>query len=255
MNEHQISARILSAVGQFRERFGVPASVLKILAVISMLIDHTGATVLRVLPRYSVVSSVPELSRLISRMYYYSRRFGRLAFPIYCFLLVEGFLHTRDVRKYAARLFIFALISEFPFDFALHHAQPFMEKQNVYFTLLIGLLVLWGVRELSGCIPGQLALMCMGMFLAKAMNTDYRFYGVFLIEALYILRFSRLLQCLGGGAYMQYEKMPTPLAFIPVFLYNGKRGRQMKYFYYWFYPAHLLILGLITYYLLPRLLG
>ena len=241
-------------IENFRERWGVPGSLLKIIAIVSMLIDHTGATVVRALRSYPYFLADPQRAYFIDRLYYYCRRIGRLGFPLFCFLLVEGFTHTRSVKKYASRLFLFALISEYPFDYALHHGQAFLTKQNVYFTLLIGILVLWGVRVYQGRVVLQLITMILGLWVAGALKTDYSYRGVFLIESLYILRFSRLFQCLGGGAYMYYEKMPTPLAFLPAYFYNGKRGRQMKYFYYWFYPAHLMLLGLITYVVLPKML-
>lgn len=253
-----------------KERFGVPGSVLKIIAIVTMLIDHTGAAVVRSLNQYPVFRDYAT-AKNISTLYYYMRRIGRLAFPIFCFLLVEGFFHTRSIKKYAQRLFLFALISEFPFDYALHHKDLMaalssdsflsafkcvMNKQNVYWTLLIGLLVLWAIRVFSGCIPVQLALMAAGMMLARALHTDYSYHGVFFIELMYVLRSFPLLQGLCGASYMEwYEKMPTPLCFIPILLYNGKRGRQLKYLYYWFYPVHLIVLGLITYRVLPAVLG
>ena len=247
---------ISTRFNQFRDKYGIPGSVLKIIAIITMFIDHAAPTVITALKQYPSVMSHPVLGQIIPQMYGPMRRIGRLAFPIFCFLLVEGYLHTSNVRKYAVRLAIFALISEFPFDYALHHGQKLMSKQNVYFTLLIGLLVLWGIDQAyKGKIAIQLMIMVLGMIVAQRFHTDYRYHGVFLIETLYILKFSRLFQCLGGGAYMQYEKFPTPLAFLPVLFYNGKRGRQMKYFYYWFYPVHLMLLGLTAYIILPAVLG
>ena len=238
---------------RFRERFGLPGSVLKFIAIVTMFIDHFGATVVHALRSWPYFAADPQRYYMIGRVYYYCRRIGRLGFPLFCFLLVEGFLHTRSVKKYASRLFVFALISEFAFDFALHYRQPMMGKQNVYFTLLIGLLVLFGIREMKGKVCVQLIIMVLGLWVAKALRTDYSYRGVFLIESLYILRFSRLFQCLGGGAFMNYEKFPTPLAFVPAFLYNGKRGRQMKYFFYWFYPAHLMLLGVVTNMIMPSM--
>ena len=239
----------------FREKYGVPGSFLKWLAVISMLVDHTAATVVR---RYSVLtasSQSAETARFLKLLYRHMRRFGRLAFPIYCFLLLEGFLHTRDRKKYAMRLFLFALISEYPFDYALHNSQPLMTKQNVFFTLFIGMAVLIGIAQLQGRIMIQLMIMAAGLITARLLKTDYSYHGIFLIETLYITRFSRFFQSGCGAAYMQYyEKMPTPLAFIPVYFYNGKRGRQHKYFFYLFYPVHLIILGIIANEILPRII-
>lgn len=251
----EASTGIGSRAAAFRERFGISGAALKMLAVVSMFIDHAGATLVR---RYITLSAghvTPEHLALCKQIYYYMRRIGRLAFPIFCFMIVEGFLHTKDLKKYLSRMLLFAILSEFPFDFALHHGQDLFDKQNVYFTLLIGLLVLTGIRVFYGRIPLQLAVMVSGMILARLLKTDYSYKGVFIIEMLYITRFTRFWQCACGASFMQYyEKMPTPLAFIPIWLYNGKRGRQHKMLYYFFYPGHLLLLGVLTWHVLPALL-
>ena len=123
------------------KKFGISGSTLKLIAIVSMLIDHTAATVIRAL----LISASPDWQPGLRTLYSVSRDIGRLAFPIFCFLLVEGFLHTRNPKKYAGRLFLFALISEIPFDLALQSGWFDPGKQNVYFTLLIGLLVLMGL--------------------------------------------------------------------------------------------------------------
>ncbi len=248
---------IRQALQTCREKYGISSSTLKMIAIITMLIDHTAATIVSTLRWHYYASASPDVLSILTNLNFYMRRIGRLAFPIFCYMIVEGYFHTRNVKKYALRLFVFALISEFPFDYALHHTQSLMTKQNVYWTLLIGLLVIWAVDELlRGYTAAQFLIMCFGMVLAYFMRTDYSFRGVFLIESLYILKFSRPLQLLGGAAYMEnYEKMPTPLAFLLIWLYNGKKGRSMKYFFYLFYPVHLLILGFITYTLLPMGFG
>ena len=221
-------------------------ATLKWIAMLSMLIDHFTAVFFE--------ASVYNGPLIFSyKTYVFLRGVGRLAFPIYCFLLVEGFLHTRSVKNYLIRLLAFGVISELPFDLALQSGAFDWSYQNVYFTLLIGLLVMWGVSEMTGRIPIQLLILVSGLILAHMLKTDYAQRGVFLIEVLYILRTSRLSQCLCGGAFIEYEKMPAPLAFIPVFMYNGKRGRQLKYFFYCFYPVHLMILGIIRNLVLPSL--
>ena len=150
-------------------------------------------------------------------------------------------------------MFLFALISEIPFDYALKSSWIFPNKQNVYWTLLIGLLVLWGVTVSYGRVTIQLMIIAAGLIAATILKTDYSYKGVFLIEVLYLLRFSRLYQCLGGAAAVTWE-IPAPAAFLPVFFYNGKRGISLKYFFYWFYPAHLLLLGFITKVILPMVM-
>lgn len=251
---------------------GISGSTLKMIAIVTMFIDHLGATVLR-----EILNTPAILNTIFTRdiwvaIYSASRSIGRIAFPIFCFLIVEGFVHTRNVWKYASRLFLFALISEIPFDIALKGNFYFPQKQNVYFTLLIGLLVLiaisWCERILklndTACrrsfIRHLLSLavfaiaVCLiikgGMELAGWIDTDYSYKGIFLIAILYLLHRSRLYQCAAGAAGFAWE-LPASLSFIPIFLYNGTRGRQMKYFFYWFYPVHLMLLYGIAEYVIP----
>lgn len=234
-------------------------STLKLIAVITMLIDHMGAALVGPLRR-----SLPEgntLGDLCRLLYPHMRHIGRLAFPIFCFLLVEGFLHTRNVRKYAFRLFLFALISEFPFDYAFSNQFIRNAHQNVYFTLLIGLLVMIGISYFDcrpakshignyGNLFAQIAIAAAGLWLAGFLHTDYSYKGVFLIIVLYSLRLDRRLQAIFGAITISWEAV-APLAFIPIWFYNGRRGRQMKYFFYWFYPVHLLILAFLRHIAIP----
>lgn len=242
---------------------GISGSTLKLFAIITMLIDHTGATVIRAILRHPAVAADPALDTLWTSVYSLSRSLGRLAFPIFCFLIVEGFTHTRNVRRYAGRLFLFALISEVPFDLALKGSWYFPNKQNVYFTLLIGLLVLIGisfVEKLSGNFTSRIMtllslplvgiIIYAGMYLATWIDTDYNYKGVFLIAALYLTRRLRLFQCLAGAVSVAWE-LPASAGFIPVYLYNGTRGMRMKYFFYWFYPVHLMILYVIAVHVIP----
>ncbi len=235
---------------------GISGSTLKLIAIITMFIDHSGATVIRAVLRHPAVTSDPGLQAFWQQIYNVSRDIGRIAFPIFCFLLVEGFLHTKNVRKYACRLFLFALISEIPFDIALKTGWYDPGKQNVYFTLLIGLLVLIGIRWITANDSRNLFLavipIAIGMYVALKIDTDYNYKGVFLISILYLMRYSRLYQCIGGAAAISWE-LPAPLGFIPVYLYNGKRGLRLKYVFYWFYPAHLMLLYLLKTYVIPAL--
>ena len=235
---------------------GISGSTLKLIAIITMLIDHTGATLISAIQYHPAIASDTELALLWQRIYDISRDIGRIAFPIFCFLLVEGYQHTRDVKKYAGRLLLFALISEVPFDIALKGSWYFPDKQNVYFTLFIGLLVLVGITWITGNGARNLFLavipIALGMYVALKINTDYNYKGVFLIAILYLMRYSRLYQCIGGAAATAWE-VPAPLAYIPVYLYNGKRGLRLKYLFYWFYPAHLMVLYVLKTYVIPIL--
>jgi hypothetical protein len=232
---------------------GISGSTLKLIAIISMLIDHTGATVFRTIMRHPSITA-SAYAQLWREIYQISRSIGRIAFPIFCFLLVEGFLHTHNPRKYAGRLFLFSLISEVPFDIALKGSWFYPSKQNVYFTLLIGLLMLMALQRLREHAWTFIPVIGIAMYAAYLLKTDYSYKGVFLIAVLYLLRYTRLYQCIGGAAAISWE-LPAPLAFIPIWFYNGKRGLRMKYFFYWFYPVHLMLLYVINIYLLPVILA
>ncbi len=237
-------------------KFGLSGSTLKLIAIFTMLIDHTGATVIRAITRLPAVSADPALRSTWARVYNLSRDIGRIAFPIFCFLLVEGFLHTRNLQKYAFRLFLFALISEIPYDIALKGNWYYPESQNVYFTLLISLFVMIGIRYLTWNETKNLLLavipIAAGMGLAWLMKTDYGYKGVFLVSVLYLMRSSRLYQCIAGVASIAWEP-PAPIAFIPVYFYNGKRGLSLKYLFYWFYPVHLLVLYALKTWAVPMI--
>lgn len=140
---------------------GISGSTIKIIAVVTMLIDHVAAVLLTrmLITRglYDVLTS-SDMNSVVSWLYqnaglYYGmvlmRYIGRLGFPLFCFLLVEGFQKTHDVKKYAIRLGIFALISEIPFDLAISGKFFDLDYQNVYFTLVIGILALCAVKWLA----------------------------------------------------------------------------------------------------------
>ena len=318
----------LSGVAGTTDKKGISGSTVKIIAVIAMLIDHTAAVVMirQIMARGFQEAAVGGQSRLFDWLmengvlfygYQIMRMIGRLGFPIFCFLLVEGFQRTRDVKKYALRLGLFALISELPFDLAVTGRLWYGGYQNVYFTLLIGLLALWAYsffaeyqqKEDGKDLPAALRwiltvagvvlpaaypavfipfqdqtarLTCCGlvltatvvtlalygrrkgfrrvqtvcaditvliplMFLAEYLQTDYSGMGVLTISVMYVFRKRRALSMAMGCivlTLMSVSEIPAFLAVIFIALYNGRRGLKMKYFFYVFYPAHLLLLYL-----------
>ena len=226
---------------------GMPLSgtTLKWIAVISMLIDHTA----EVLINHNAALTDP----IWAQIYVLMRGIGRIAFPIYAFLLVEGFLHTKDVKKYLARMLTFAVVSEIPFDLAVFHTPFYWGYQNVFFTLFLGLLALAGenvVHQSSGMFAGAglwkqafVLILCVGT--AQLINCDYGAFGVFFIILLYMTRYDKKTQTVLGAISLIWE-LPGILAFIPIRLYNGTRGRcGNRYFFYAFYPAHLLALWVV----------
>ena len=198
---------------------------LKCIAIVSMALDHTGAVL------------YPSQIWL--------RCLGRIAFPIFCFLIVEGLFHTHDVRRYMGRLGVFALISEIPYDLAFRGVPLEYAHQNVFFTLLIGIGMVV-LLERNREWPVKAVILLLAMWLAVLIRSDYNFRGVLLIFVFYIFHESRWLAVTAGGfwnfLYQGVIQKYGVLSVLPLALYNGERGRKMKYFFYIFYPAHLLLL-------------
>ncbi len=226
---------------------GFSGSTLKLIAIITMLIDHIGAVVVG-----PMLSVNPDLTSF----YYVLRLCGRIAFPIFCFLLVEGFFHTGNMPKYCLRLAAFALISEIPFDLAIYHTPVYPDGQNVFFTLLIGLLTIWAMQSFDKHFsekPVAKALirsviLIIGMFAAWGLKTDYNFYGIIVIAVLYEYHHRKIFGQTLSAIMLCFMSTLELTAFIAVPLigaYNGKRGLSLKYIFYVFYPAHLLVLYFI----------
>lgn len=216
-------------------------TALKWIAVVSMFLDHAAEVLL---------ADFAVSSLLWRQIYEVMRGVGRLAFPIYAFLLVEGFLHTRDIKKYQMRLLVFAVLSEIPFDLAVFHTLFYWNYQNVFFTLFLGLLALSGIRAGEQDAAGKglwkqalAVLLCGGA--AQLLKSDYGGFGVFFIVLLYVTRYDKKTQTMLGSISLVWE-LPAVLAFLPIRMYNGTRGTcRNKYFFYTFYPLHLLILWII----------
>lgn len=326
MDGVQLGMQAGAPVEREQGKKGISGSTIKIIAVIAMLIDHTGAVILE---RQMIAKGMYGLAdaqaayEWMARYgvlywgYMAMRLIGRLGFPIFCFLLVEGFQRTRDVRKYALRLGLFALISELPFNLAIAGGWSAPGYQNVYFTLLIGLLALcvfdffakfeqaedgrdlpgalrmaflvtgvvsmvasllvilpnpggngvsalcflvivvialvlcgrkWGLRRVQ-TICADMTALGIFMVLAELLHTDYAGMGVLAISAMYAFRKHKVIAMLAGCivlAAMDLIEVTAFFTLIPIAFYNGKRGLKMKYFFYAFYPAHLLALYLIA---------
>ena len=221
-----------------RPGLGLSGTALKRIACLSMLLDHIGASLLENGLFQHAAPSTPGWWGWTGVL----RLVGRLAFPIYCFLLVEGFLHTHDFKKYALRMLGFALISEWPFDWAFF-SGVYWGHQNVYFTLLLGLLAMkaldtYQTPEGMPALKGILG--AAACFLAAALlHCDYDVLGLALILALYMTRKDKRAQCIAGAVFSLFEPV-APLAFGLVWFYSGERGGSSKleqWAFYWFYPG------------------
>ena len=152
------------------------------------------------------------------------------------------------MKKYAVRLLLFGIISEIPFNLLVTMQFRSLEYQNVYFTLLIGLLLIWGWDFLNNRKMEilQIGLAVLACCAAEFLKTDYGWQGPALILFFYLMNKWRVPQCVLGSAILYNEFPWVLLGYIPMLFYNGERGRQPKYFFYVFYPAHLILLYLIA---------
>lgn len=187
------------------------------------------------------------------------RLIGRMAFPLYAFLLVQGFLWTRDQKKYMGRVAVFAILSEIPYDLVAFGTFWDWNRQNTMLTMLLGLLCMsaiqrietrqWKSPEGSGFTKCVIAVMtgAAGMLAAAFFCVDYGALGILLILVFYLFRFRPVEQWFGGCLvlYLMYFGIYAIAAWIAIFLisrYNGERGKKMGYLPYAFYPVHLILL-------------
>ena len=214
-------------------------SMLKLIAVITMLMDHTASALLE--NNYFVIFRFGE--RTID-LYEAMRIIGRISFPLYAFLLVEGFLHTRSVKRYTGSILAFALLSEIPWNL-MHSGKLTFSGQNVMFTLLFGLLAIWTIRDYHGDRRIKALLLFGLLALSFVFRADYGAQGFGFIIMMYLLRDRELYRALTGCCILP-ALWKAGIAFIPVSMYNGQRGfirnKPLKYAFYLVYPLHLLIL-------------
>ena len=224
---------------------------LKLIAACTMFIDHMG---------YTLFPGVMWL-----------RCIGRVAFPIFCFLIAEGCVHTHDRKKYALRLFVFAVLSEIPFNLMTGWAVWNPYDRNVLWTLLLGAAVCWSIdgvlkRRTAPAFVLTGAAMVAAFWLLEVFCTDYGGWGMLLVAMFYGVRRAPYGQaakmaaqavglaffCIGvmGGVTIELWALT---ALVPIWLYNGQRGfshKAVQYGFYAFYPLHILILSLIALYLM-----
>lgn len=239
-------------------RKGLTGAHLKWMAIILMAIDHIGAVILEPMLLNPTVYQVQDWQALYD-IYMVLRYLGRFSFPMFCFLMVEGFRHTRSKARYLRNLFVFAVVSEVPFDLALTGELWSTTHQNVFFTLAMGLAAIWFAEYFQSrymMAMGNQALHQLVYIAAVAgialaaewLATDYGAVGVCVIFILYVLREKRFLSAVLAWGILTLSNWLEIYCFPfigAVMLYNGQRGRQNKYFFYLFYPVHLLLLYII----------
>lgn len=218
-----------------KPEFGLNGSALKVIAMISMVIDHVALYLME----HGTV------------LYGTMRCIGRIAFPVFAFLITEGFIHTRSRYRYFFTLLGFAVISEIPW-YLLNGADG---THNVMFTLALGVATLMVLENLQQCSLILGFLWTLGMAgLASWLGVDYEWRGILVIVIFYLFNgyahsfsYSRGMQLFCTFALMlYYGVIGAVMACMVLYLYNGERGfikaHKDKYAFYMFYPIHLQII-------------
>jgi hypothetical protein len=236
--------------------FSLTGTQLKYIALFTMTLDHIG-----------VILFTPGHFD-----YQILRAIGRIAFPIFAFVLVEGFLHTSNYKKYFIRMFLFALLSEIPFDLALYRINLWSDykvlfsHQNIFFTLSAGFLSMYLIERFYVSCPLLSVLgVAVALFLAQTFHFDYGGFGILVILLFYgYQRFYHWLPSLFGYAFALLPLLISGgstrffvlFSLLPLLFYSGQKGefsfanRQLpggKYFFYVYYPAHLLCLAFLRF--------
>ena len=240
---------------------GLSQEGLKLIACVTMLLDHIGATI--VLAAF-YQAPVAEKGKLLE-IYETLRIIGRLAFPIYCFLLVEGAFYTKNAKRYGVRLLIGALLSELPFDLAFSGGIDH-QSQSVMITLLLGFVMLQIMKQCPNLVL-KLVTVLPFAFIAEKLSTDYGWMGIAVIAVFALTRelpYKHLLQFFGmwfifspnhlmmlnwlsGFDYTIQEL--CVFALVPIALYSGQKAiksKAVQWIFYLFYPVHLAVLYLIS---------
>lgn len=214
---------------------------LKIIAVICMICDHFGDAIIKPFSFFNVI--------------------GRIAFPIFAFQITEGYIHTKDLKKYFKRLIIFAIISQIPFMLFLSTFTSSFTL-NIFFTLLLGLLSIYIYNKISNKFLAIVIGIIISIF-AEIINVDYGAWGVIIIMIFYIFKDKKVIMSLLYILSCFIKYLPyllkynfhyiyllllfgTAFSIFFIIAYNGKQGKKIKYFLYIFYPLHMLILYFIN---------
>lgn len=233
-------------------KYGLTKTKLQIVAMVTMLCDHVAKVIIYpvIIGRYS--NDWLSSHSYILRMYDALVFLGKISFPIFAFFIVEGFFKTHSIYSYMKRLFLFAILSEIPYDLATSSKIINFDKQNVIWTLLVGLVCLFVIDYFKNSKLGLykvIGSVSIIILIASFLNLDWRVYpGIVLILWFYLAHRSKKVSLLLGYCLMIPDvgfMSGAELSFLLLYFYNQKRGCGNRWLFYIFYPAHLLVLYLI----------
>ena len=221
---------------------GINGAQLKYIAFASMFIDHFNKAIIT--PFLTGTGPMVIITTIFDIL-------GRIAFPIFAFMVVEGFFKTKSQWKYLRNLLIFAVISEIPHDMLQSAEFVNTWSQNILWGLALGLFTIMVIDKLKEKIKKRplwifvsLLIVALSSLGSMLISSDYEYYAIIIIYLYYIFYDKRLVAS-GIGYLVIIKEIYAILGFTTVLLYNGEKGKQNKIFNYLFYPVHLLIFGII----------
>ena len=231
---------------------------LKVIAMITMLIDHIGLMLIgngklygynNALFSYVIIldSAKPWLG-----FYRFCRVIGRISFPIYTFCIVEGFIRTSNLFKYFLRLLVLAIISEIPFNLMVYNRFFCTAGQNVIWLYLVGLLALTGIKKFNNHFAAVCIFSAIAMAMAHFFRLDYDYGGMVLLLLIYLFRNDKTYRSISIAVTtfilsIQNDFGAAALSTFFIHHYDGTKGRfNLSIIFYLFYPVHMLILYFIV---------
>lgn len=221
---------------------GINGAQLKYIAFASMFIDHFNKAIIT--PFLTGTGPMVIITTIFDIL-------GRIAFPIFAFMVVEGFFKTKSRWSYLRNLLIFAVISEIPYD--MFQSAEFVNtwSQNILWGLALGLFTIMVIDKLKDYIKKRplwifvsILIVVLSSLGSMLISSDYEYYAIIIIY-LYYLFYDKILLASGLSYLVIIKEIYAILGFATVLFYNGEKGKQNKIFNYLFYPVHLLIFGII----------
>lgn len=214
---------------------------LKIIALITMSCDHIGYVVFH---QYTLMNLI-----------------GKIAFPIFAFQISEGYNYTKNLKLYFFRLFLFAIVSQLPFMLFLSSFTPNYLTLNIFFTLFLGLLAITIFDKSKNKLLGCFSVIVI-ILISELLDCDYGWFGTSIIFLFYYLKNNKVMMNIAiiivtlikyisvflstVNIFYIYMMLFSCFSLIFINLYNGRKGKNIKYLLYTFYPVHLMLLYLIT---------
>ena len=254
----KIMSTYQSVLKSTKKGIGLSGGILKIFATLMMTAYSFAVVIIRNGKLYGYSEEYYQMAIATAegmrwlKLYNILHFCGYFCFPIFAFLCVEGFIHTSNFWKYFGRMLVFALLSEAPFDLCMYNETYHFELQNPMFTLALGLLVMYGMKQNRNHVDRKWLCVAAGCVVAYLAHFQFGVFTILGMALMYSFHKEKALQTACGvlvtaAGTVSAHFLPV-LCFLPIWLYNGERGRlNMKWFFYLYYPLHLIVFYVMIY--------